>query len=449
MIMVNGIFERFVENVPLTVMVRAILERIFAPEALDEWFEQAAAKQYTRDLLFSTVVGLMSLVVMGTYPSVSAAYKGFEKVIGVSKVALYAKINGMEPNVAEGLVRHTSEQLLQVQSELTAAHEPILPGYEIRIIDGNHIAGTEHRLKVLRSESAGALPGQALVVLDPDRELVVDVFLEEDGHAQERSILPRVLEQVQAKQVWIADRNFCTSDFLTEIHGKQAFFVIREHQRLGWTEITPLQGVGHNESGELFEQTIQLTNGVLVRRVVIHLKKPTRHGDEQVAILSNSPVEIVASTIAELYVKRWKVETMFQVITDTFHCELNTLGYPRAALFVFCMALVSFNILSTVRAALKQVHGKETIETELSNYYVVEDVQSTWRGMEIAIPLEDWRIFIQMSLAEFVQSLRNCAEEVNLKRFHKSTRGPKKPTTKKKFDPKHPHVSTARLLKNQ
>jgi IS4 transposase len=449
MIMINGIFERFVENVPLTVMVRAILERIFAPDALDEWFEQAAEKQYTRDLLFSTVVGLMSLVVMGTYPSVSAAYKGFEKVIGVSKVALYAKINGMEPNVAEGLVRHTSEQLLQVQSELTAAHVPILPGYEIRIIDGNHIAGTEHRLKVLRSESAGALPGQALVVLDPDRELVVDVFLEEDGHAQERSILPRVLEQVQAKQVWIADRNFCTSDFLTEIHGKQAFFVIREHQRLGWTEITPLQGVGHNESGKLFEQTIQLTNGVLVRRVVIHLKKPTRHGDEQVAILSNSPVEIVASTIAELYVKRWKVETMFQVITDTFHCELNTLGYPRAALFVFCMALVSFNILSTVRAALKQVHGKETIETELSNYYVVEDVQSTWRGMEIAIPLEDWRIFIQMSLAEFVQSLRNCAEEVNLKRFHKSTRGPKKPTTKKKFDPKHPHVSTARLLKNQ
>ena len=447
--MINGIFERFVENVPLTVMVRAILERIFAPDALDEWFEQAAEKQYTRDLLFSTVVGLMSLVVMGTYPSVSAAYKGFEKVIGVSKVALYAKINGMEPNVAEGLVRHTSEQLLQVQSELTAAHIPILPGYEIRIIDGNHIAGTEHRLKVLRSESAGALPGQALVVLDPDRELVVDVFLEEDGHAQERSILPRVLKQVQAKQVWIADRNFCTSDFLTELHGKQAFFVIREHQRLGWTEITPLQGVGHNESGELFEQTIQLTNGVLVRRVVIHLKKPTRHGDEQVAILSNSPVEIGASTIAELYVKRWKVETMFQVITDTFHCELNTLGYPRAALFVFCMALVSFNILSTVRAALKQVHGKETIETELSNYYVVEDVQATWRGMEIAIPLEDWRIFIQMSLAEFVQSLRNCAEEVNLKRFHKSTRGPKKPTTKKKFDPKHPHVSTARLLKNQ
>ena len=194
--MLNAIFERFVENIPLTVMVWSILERIFAPAALDAWFEETAEKQYTRELLFSTVVSLMSLVVMGSYPSVNAAYKGFEKVIGVSKVALYAKINGMEPKVVQGSVRHTSEQLLGIQLEFSGANVPILPGYEIRIIDGNHIAGTEHRLQVLRSESAGALPGQALAVLDPQRELVVDVFPEEDGHAQERSLLSEVLQRV-------------------------------------------------------------------------------------------------------------------------------------------------------------------------------------------------------------------------------------------------------------
>jgi hypothetical protein len=97
--MISTIFDRFVENIPLTVMVRAIMERIFAPEALDQLFEETAERQYTQELLFSTVVGLMSLVVCGMYPSVSAAYKGFEKVVGVSKVALYAKINGLEPKV--------------------------------------------------------------------------------------------------------------------------------------------------------------------------------------------------------------------------------------------------------------------------------------------------------------------------------------------------------------
>ena len=68
--------------------------------------------------------------------------------------------------------------------------------------------------------------------------------------------------------------------------------------------------------------------------------------------------------------------------------------------------------------------------------------------MEIAIPAEDWRIFVQMSLAEFGQFLRNCAEGVNLKRFRKSPRGPKKPTTKKKSDPKHPQYLLQDSLRN-
>jgi hypothetical protein len=122
---------------------------------------------------------------------------------------------------------------------------------------------------------------------------------------------------------------------------------------------------------------------------------------------------------------------MFQTITDTFECELNTLGYPRAALFVFCVALVAFNILSTVRAVLKQVHGAAVIEEQLSDYYVVEEVQATWRGLEIAVPAPDWQVFGGMEPVAFAQCLREWAERVDLQRFRKSKRGPKKPTTKK------------------
>lgn len=445
--MISAIFERFVENTPMTVMVRAIMERIFAPNLLDQLFEETAEQQYQRELLFSSVVGLMSLVVCGMYPSLNAAYKGFEKVVGVSKVALYAKVNGLEPKLSQALVRYSSEQLLAVQQEFPAAVVPLLAGYEVRIIDGNHIAGTEHRLKVLRNESAGALPGQTLSVLDPQRSLVVDVFPCEDGHAQERSMLPQVLEQVQPQQLWIADRNFCTSDFLSQIAQRQACFIIREHQQLAWSAVTPLVAAGENESGRLFEQHVQLSSGLQIRRIVIELKQATRHGDKQVAVLTNLPIAVAdASTVADLYLKRWRIETMFQTITDTFHCELNTLGYPRAALFVFCVALVAFNILATVRAVLQQVHGAAVIEEQLSDYYVVEDIQATWRGLEIAILAQDWQVFRAMDSVAFAQCLRQWAERVNLQRFRKSKRGQKKPITKKPFDPKHPHVATARLL---
>jgi hypothetical protein len=170
----------------------------------------------------------------------------------------------------------------------------------------------------------------------------------------------------------------------------------------------------------------------------------------QVAILTNLPTaDADALTVSDLYLKRWQIENMFQTITDTFHCELNTLGYPRAALFVFCIALVAFNILSTLKAALKQVHGAAVIDQQLSDYYVVEDVQATWRGLEIAILPTDWQPFGTMPPNDFAQYLQTWAAQVNLNRFRKSKRGPKKPTTKKQFDPKHPHVSTARLLNSE
>jgi hypothetical protein len=84
--------------------------------------------------------------------------------------------------------------------------------------------------------------------------------------------------------------------------------------------------------------------------------------------------------VAEIYRKRWTVETFFQVITTSLNCEIKTLGYPRAALFSFSMALLVSNALSTLRAALRSVHGTGKIEASLSNYYLAEEITMTYRA---------------------------------------------------------------------
>lgn len=76
------------------------------------------------------------------------------------------------------------------------------------------------------------LPGKSLVVLDPERHLAGDIFPCEDGHAQERRLFSQVLSVVRSGEVWIADRNMCTQQFLVEIAQHDAAFVIREHQNL-------------------------------------------------------------------------------------------------------------------------------------------------------------------------------------------------------------------------
>lgn len=87
-----------------------------------------------------------------------------------------------------------------------------------------------------------------------------------------------------------------------------------------------------------------------VRRVVLKLKKPTRNCDNEIAILTMLPTpKVPAAVVTELYRERRSVENLFQSVTENYECQIQTLGYPKAALFSFCLALVAYNILATVR----------------------------------------------------------------------------------------------------
>ena len=150
---------------------------------------------------------------------------------------------------------------------------------------------------------AGALPGQALVVLDPSLMLMTDVILCEDGHAQERSLLGQVLELVRAKDVWIDDRNFCTTSFLFGIARHEAFFVVRQHaSTLHWEFTGKKRACGRIETGKVFEQTVRLSNPdtgeiLFARRITVALDKPTRDGDGEIHILTNLPKKGLGSKL--------------------------------------------------------------------------------------------------------------------------------------------------------
>lgn len=448
--MLSSIFERFIEVSPVTVMLRATLERIFSSEKLNELFEATREKQYTQELLFSTVVGIMSLVVCNIRPSISAAYKAFSKQIGVSRVAFYSKINGIEPQVSQALVRYSSAELAPIVSELGGKQRAILPGYRIKIIDGNNLAATDHRLSVLRSVEGGPLPGKSLVVLDPELMLAIDQFPCEDAYTQERALFSQVLETVETNDVWVGDRNFCTCMFLVEIANKQAYFVIRQHASMPYQELTTLKKIGDTQTGKVFEQDVAIEyegKSIISRRVVVRLNHPTRNSETEVAIFCNlKSVNADGIVISNIYLKRWSVEGLFQVVSDTLECEIKTLGYPKAALFSFCMALVAYNILSVIKAALGSVHGQQKIDAGISNYYLVEEIQTTYTGMAIAIPDVEWKFINNLSLPAFAQLLKQCAAQVDLKRFASSPKAQKKPQPKRKREPNRPHVSTARLL---
>jgi Transposase DDE domain len=279
------------------------------------------------------------------------------------------------------------------------------------------------------------------------------VFPCEDGHSQERSLLPLVLETVEVGDLWIGDRNFCTQEFIFGIISKGASFIIRQHKGLPWQPINELIYQGQSQGGEVFSQDILLeycATQLSCRRIVVKLDKPTRDGESEIALLSDLPSSHADSIlISQLYRKRWRVETLFQVVTQTFHCEIKTLGYPRAALFSFCMALVAYNLFSCLKTILSSVHGVDKIEGKLSYYYLSAALSGTYKGMMIALPNQEWEKFGQTSLTQFSELLQDWARLVNLSAFTSAPRKPKKKKPKPTYDPQHPHVSTARLLEQK
>jgi len=100
-------------------------------------------------------------------------------------------------------------------------------------------------------------------------------------------------------------------------------------------------------------------------------------------------------------------------------------------------------------AALRSVHGAETIDQELSLYYVANDIAQTYHGMMIAIPEEEWRVFSRMQPMEMLTTLTELAQKVRLTACRKSPRGPKKPRPKHEGTTKASHVSTAKLLRER
>jgi hypothetical protein len=311
---------------------------------------------------------------------------------------------------------------------------------------------SERRLKVVREGQAGALPGKALVVYEPTAGLVSDVFLGEDGHAPERAMLGQVLETVQAHDLWIQDRHCCPCAFLGAIDTRDAGFSTRQPERLPCETGTVLRPGGRLETGQVAEQRVQVReaqgNAPLFRRIRVKRDQATRDGDRGLYILTTVPLrKASAKRVARFYRQRWPLETAFQHLEAYFHSEITTLGYPNAALFGFCLALVAYTMLAVGLAALRRVHG-ETMDQELSLYYVANDIAQTYHGMRMAMPEEEWRVFSRRRPAEMVATLRALAQKVHLKAYRKSPRGPKKPRPKGEGTSQSPHVSTAKLLRN-
>ncbi len=132
------VLERFGKEAPAAVMARAALGHVLNAERMDELFGRHRVKQKCGDLLFSTVIDLMSLVALKIKPAVNSAYLHRQHSIEVSVNAIYDKLQGIETSVSRAIVRDTAGELVAtVKHMANGLAEPTMKGFETRIVDGS------------------------------------------------------------------------------------------------------------------------------------------------------------------------------------------------------------------------------------------------------------------------------------------------------------------------
>ena len=435
-------------------MTQALLENALSPSTVHSLFEAVAERQSTRDLLFSDVVNLLGTVVGRIRPSLHAASQKPTEALGVPRKAVDQTIDRVGLGVSAALVRHTANALNPVLTALDGRREPWRSGARTRIVEGRHLPGTEPRIEPLRTTRAGALPGQALVVFEPEAGLVADVIVGADGHAQERSRTEALLTLVPPHDLGSAARHVGTTSLRCGIARRGGSFGIRPHGSTVGGEAVAARGAnGRGETGAVVEPTVRRTEDrgetLIVRRITGEWDQPTREGDRTIHRRTHLPEEDAeALTVAALDRTRGTIETAFPAWEARRHGESDTLGDPQAAWFACWIALVSSHVLRTLQAAIRAVHGA-AVAAPISGSDLAAEVAGPHRGRRSAIPKNECVVFHDVSSEEMGQVRKRWAGAIRLDEDRKQPRGPKKPRPERPSGAEIKHVATSELLKNQ
>jgi IS4 transposase len=429
--------KRFEQQAPVCVMARLALQRAIAPQWIDEVFAEHRQRQYG---------------VAGTKPVAARRGDADEASAGVAGRA----VREGQPHRTRDPACPGSSVAHSVWSRCWQRGQASLPGWRVRVLDGNLLPASEKRLAALREQRGAALPGHALVVYEPDLGLVTDLIAVEDAHAQERSAVAPLLECAGPGELWLADRNFCTSTILLGWHQAQASFIVREHGRNSpaLASSGPWMDGVRIETGQVREQRIDLKSGLQGwRRIELQLDQPTEAGDTVIRLWSNLPGAVGAHEIARLYRKRWRIEGMFQRLESVLHSEIRTLGHPRAALLGFTVAVLAYNVLAMLKRSVETAHAAAD-ETgapppEVSTYYLAVQIRSQYEGMLIALPPNEWSHWSDATPDVIASKLLELARCVDPAQVRTRRRGPKtrKPAPYVDGAVARAHHSTARLLK--
>jgi hypothetical protein len=436
------IYQRFVERAPAAVLVHGLIESCLSPAFLDAVaMPHLPPAPNPRQLAFSHLVEILLPVVFESKKSVGQSYRDATHLHAVATLKCVYERLAVTPTAAvAALVEAVAKRI----GPLLDPHPPGTTRF--LTLDGNHLAATQNRLADLAGLPA-ALPGQAMVLRDQATGVFLRVLLHEDGHANERSLHHQLRDWCEPSDVVIADSCFCTEAFLIGMRQRGAGVIVRHHGGVGLTSRGERRDCGRVGTGRVYETRVRYARTQWEFRLVeVELDRPTREGQRTIGVLTDVPEETLSAVqVAAKYHERRTIETAFQELAEGLRGEVETLAYPKAALFAFGLAVSMYNLLQVIRQAIERQAQPEA-RVDVSAVLLGQEVSSYAAGLGAALeqnpqlPTPGWTA---TQLRAWVNEL---AARLAGPRYARSKRGHRKQPGPKSKPAKGSHTATARIL---
>jgi hypothetical protein len=399
-------FRAILTRLPLADAVLHLLGYALNESFLSACFEEHRGQCYEDTLSFPKLVEILTDALLVHHGSGRQALLNAQKkgMLPTCKEAFYGKLRRLPLELSIAFMTEASRrlnELLPVQANPLPAS---LHGYQVRIIDGKKTKHIAKKLKLTRAQAGQLFGAKLLAAYDPATRLIQAMSAHADGERNDAPLVPDLLAQVRTPSadrpaLNVADAQFCDLVQITQYRQAGEHFALRHHPRLHFHADPAMrrQEFRDAKGRPLIEEygwlgSPQDARRTFVRRVTW---KRTDHKDLTVVTdLTNrlpgqadAAAELIAAAdLIDLYLTRWKIETVFQDVTVVFGLRKLIGSTPEATAFQAAFCMVVYNAIMVVKSYVAAVQPQPMSVDDVSNTMLFTSIVKQLTALTELVP---------------------------------------------------------------
>lgn len=388
--------EEVMSRLPLAQATLEVLAHAHSKPELDDLFNRQAGASYERFITFADLLGLLgdALLQRGGNLAATIDLADEQGRLAASRTAYYGKLRRIPLALSVGYLRHASTRLVGVAPVADRGGVPnCLQHFEVRIMDGKKLKNVPKTLLSSRGAAGKLFGGKLLVSWNPQTGLVDGMAADPDGEANECKLVPPLLAQYpdatpEQPWLWVADRQFGDLKQPAAVLAKGHHFLFRRNGKTHFhaDPTAPVPAKAEKVDRQVIEQHGTLGSGknpLKVRQLTLH-----RAGAEDVVVVTSllDSKAYPAADLLELYRKRWKIEGVFQEITEIFGLARFVGSSPQATVFQAAICLMLYNAAGVVQRVLAAATRRKEVETSARKLFAStrEELVSAFKLVPLA-----------------------------------------------------------------